>query len=130
MNVSPTGRARYTPHALVSTVVFEFMHIADELAGNWAPFEPFNEPLVATVGMGVFTLVALAGLWGVAVDRRMGYAHAAGFGLFFLVVECWHYFDPANMTTVRWAVLWLAQGSEALAFALGAIGVRTLTRQP
>lgn len=55
-----TGRARYTPHALVSTVVFEFMHIADELAGNWAPFRPFNEPLVATVGMGIFTLVALA----------------------------------------------------------------------
>lgn len=34
-----TGRARYTPHALVATMVFEFMHVADELAGNWAPFD-------------------------------------------------------------------------------------------
>lgn len=119
-----TGITRYTPHALVSTVVFEFMHIADELAGNWAPFEPFNEPLVATVGMGAFTLVALAGLWGVAADRRVGYALAAGFGLFFLVVECWHYFDPANMTAPRWIVLWLAQGSGAIVGVLGVAHLR------
>lgn len=116
----PTGRARYTPHALVATVVFEFMHIADELAGNWAPFTPFNEPLVATIGMGIFTLVALAGLWGVVADHRLGYALAAGFGLFFLVVECWHYVDPANMTVPRWIVLWLAQGSGAIVGVLGA----------
>lgn len=121
-----TGRGRYAPHALVAAVVFEFMHIADELAGNWAPFEPFNDPMVGMVGLGVFTLVAMAALWGVLEDQPRGYALAAAFGLFFLVVECWHYFDPANMTTVRWVVLWLAQGSEALAFVLGASGFRTL----
>lgn len=119
-----TGRARYTPHALVSTVVFEFMHIADELAGNWAPFRPFNEPLVATVGMGIFTFVALAALWGVLTDRRWGYGLAAFFGLFFLVVECWHYFDPANMTVPRWIVLLLAQGSGATVLVLAISRVR------
>lgn len=119
-----TGRARYTPHALVSTVVFEFMHIADELAGNWAPFQPFNEPLVATVGMGLFTFVALAALWGVLTDRRWGYGLAAFFGLLFVVVECWHYFDPANMTVPRWIILLLAQGSGATVLVLGATRLR------
>jgi hypothetical protein len=119
-----TGRARYTPHVLVSTVVFEFMHITDEVAGNWAPFEPFNDPLVATIGMGVFTLVALTGLWGVVADRQEGYALAAGFGLFFLIVECWHYFDPANMTVPRWIVLWFAQGSGGIVCILGVTCLR------
>lgn len=119
-----TWPTRYTPHALVSTVVFEFMHIADELAGNWAPFTPFNEPLIATVGMGLFTVVALAGLWGVLTDQRWGYGLAAAFGGLFLVVECWHYFDPANMTALRWIVLWLAQGSGATVLYLGGTGLR------
>jgi hypothetical protein len=113
------------PDALVATVVFEFMHIADELAGNWAPFTPFNDPPVATVGMGVFTAVALAALWGVLTERRWGYGLAAAFGGFFLVVECWHYFDPSNMTLPRWTILWLMQGSGVIVLALGA---RSLSR--
>ncbi len=120
-----TRRARYTPHALVSTVVFEFMHIADELAGNWAPFTPFNEPLVATVGMGLFTSIALAGLWGVLTDRQWGYGLAALFGFLFLIVECWHYFDPANMNIPRWIVLWLAQGSGAVVGVLSVTHLRS-----
>lgn len=116
---------RYTPHALVSTVVFEFMHIADELAGNWAPFTPFNEPLVATVGVGLFTLVALGGLWGVLTDRWWGYALAAVFGGLFLVVECWHYVDPAYMTGPRWGILLLAQGSGAAVLVLGVTHLRS-----
>jgi hypothetical protein len=116
-------QTRYTSHALVSTVVFEFMHIADELAGNWAPFTPFNEPPVAAVGMGLFTLVALAALWGVLTDRRWGFGLAAAFGGFFLVVECWHYVDPSNMTLARWAVLWLMQASGATVVYLGGTGL-------
>lgn len=123
--MTESGWVRYAPHLLVSTIVFEFMHIADELAGNWAPSQPFNEPLVATVGMGVFTLVGLAGLWGVVADRRIGYAIAAAFGGFFLIVECWHYFDPANMTLPRWIVLWVAQGSGAIVLGLGVRGFRS-----
>lgn len=115
---------RYTPHALTAAVVFEFMHIADELAGNWAPFQPFNDPMVATFGMGIFTLWALGSLWGVNADRRLGFALAAAFGLFFLIVESWHYFDPANMTPFRWLILLLAQASEAGVFVVGTLGFR------
>jgi hypothetical protein len=121
-----TGRARYVPHALVAATVFEFMHIADELAGNWAPFQPFNDPMVGMVGLGIFTLTAMGALWGVHANRQWGYGLAAVFGLFFAVVECWHYFDPSNMTTIRWTVLLLAQFSEVIVLVLGAIGLQTL----
>lgn len=114
----------YTPHALTAAVVFEFMHIADELAGNWAPFQPFNDPLVATFGLGIFTLWALGAMRGVTSRRRLGYGLALAFGLFFVVVECWHYFDPSNMTPFRWLVLLLAQASEATLALLGAIVLR------
>lgn len=118
------GWGGYTPHALTAAVVFEFMHIADELAGNWAPFQPFNDPMVATIGLGIFTLWVLVAMWGVALGRPRGYALAAAFGLFFLVVECWHYFDPANMTAIRWLVLLLAQASEAAVLVIGASVLR------
>lgn len=123
-----SGWASYTPHALTAAVVFEFMHIADELAGNWAPFQPFNDPLVATFGMGIFTLWAIGSMWGVHTDRWVGYALAAAFGLFFVIVECWHYFDPANMTALRWLILLLAQAFEATVFVVGAFGVRARLR--
>lgn len=118
------GWGSYTPHALLAAVVFEFMHIADELAGNWAPFQPFNDPMVATFGLGIFTLWVLGAMWGVASGRKRGYTLAAAFGLFFLVVECWHYFDPANMTAFRWLILFLAQASEALVLVVGASVLR------
>lgn len=119
-----TGRARYTPHALVATMVFEFMHVADELAGNWAPFDPINVPSVATVSMGIFTLVGAWGLWWVSTDRPWGYGLAAAFGLFFLIAETWHLVDPANMTPVRWGVVLLAQFFGAAVVALGVTGLR------
>ncbi|WP_066414026.1 hypothetical protein [Halorubrum aethiopicum] len=117
-------RVRYTPHALAATLVFEFMHIADELAGNWAPFDPINAPPVATVGMGAFTLVGAVGLWWVAADRPWGYALATLFGLFFLLAEGWHLVDPAHMTPVRWVIVLLAQLSGAVTVVLGATGLR------
>lgn len=113
-----TKWTEYLPHALVVTTVFEFMHIADELAGNWAPFQPFNDPAVATVGMGIFTLVVLGALWGSLIGRRWGFALAGLFGIFFAVVECWHLFDPSNMTALRWAVLFPAQGFGVVTFVL------------
>lgn len=118
------GLARYTPHALVSTVVFESMHIADELAENWAPFTPFNDPVVGMVGMGIFTFVAMVALWGVLTDRRWGFALAAFVGLFFLVTELWHPLDPANMNRLRWAVVLLSQASGLVVLLLGVTGVR------
>lgn len=119
-----TGRARYTPHALVATMVFEFMHVADELAGNWAPFDPINVPSVATVSMGLFTLVGAWGLWWVSTDRPWGYGLAAAFGLFFLIAETWHLVDPANMTPLRWAIVLLAQFFGAAVVVLGVTGLR------
>lgn len=114
----------FLAHALVVTTVFEFMHIADELAGNWAPFQPFNDPAVATVGMGIFTLVAMAGLWGAVNDRRWGIGLAGLFGIFFAVVECWHLVDPSNMTVLRWAVLLPAQGFGVVTFGLAILRLR------
>lgn len=114
-----SGWEGYSQHALTAAVVFEFMHIADELAGNWAPFQPFNDPMVATFGLGIFTLWAIAAMWGVTSGRTLGYALAAAFGLFFLVVECWHYFDPSNMTPFRWLILLFAQASEAGILIIG-----------
>lgn len=118
------GWTRYTPHALVAAVVFEFMHIADELAGSWAPFRPMNEPMVATFSMGVFTLVGMLALWRTLTGRAWGYGLAALFGLFFLLAEIWHLLDPANMTVFRWVVVVLAQVSGAAVLILGTIGLR------
>lgn len=118
------GWVRYTPYALVGAVTFEFMHIADELAGNWAPFEPMNDPLVATFSMGIFTLVAMGSLWWVVENRSWGYAVAALFGLFFLLAELWHLVDAANMTALRWGIVLLAQVCAALVLVLGTYSIR------
>lgn len=112
------GIIRYAPHALVATVVFEFMHIGDEFAGNWAPFTPILEPTVASISLGIFTLWAVAGLWLVLTENPWGYVLTGSFGLFFFIVEMWHLFDPANMTMFRWAVVWLAQLSGLICFLI------------
>ena len=122
--MSELGWERYTPHALVATIVFEYMHIADELAGNWAPFEPFNDPMVATFMMGGFTFFALWALWWVLRDNPWGYGLAALFGLFFLLAEMWHWVAPVPMTTFQWSIVILAQASAATVVILGTIGLR------
>jgi hypothetical protein len=62
---------------------------------------------------------------GRLTDRfQVEYGLAAAFGVFFLVVECWHYFDPSNMTALRWLVLVLAQASGAAVFVIGASVLR------
>ena len=122
--MTDTGVLRYTPYALVATAVFEFMHIADELAGNWAPFRPFNDPMIATMGMGVFTLLAMWSLWWSLEERPWGYGIAVLFGLFFLLAEMWHVFDSSNMTAFRWVVVLLAQLSALVVVVLGAHGLR------
>lgn len=122
--MADSGWGRYTPHALVATVVFEFMHVADELAGSWAPFTPMNDPMVATLSMGVFTLVPMGALWLLLTDRPWGYGLAALFGLFFLLAEVWHTLDPANMTTFRWGVVLLAQLSAVGVLLTAAAGLR------
>ena len=109
---------RYAPFALVATVVFEFMHIADELAGDWAPFGPIHHPTVAAFMMGLFTLVAMWSLWWILPSRPWGYGLAGLFSLFFLVAETWHYVDPAHMTIFRWSVVVLAQVSAVVVLAL------------
>lgn len=119
-----TGWVRYTPYAFVAAVVFEFMHIADELAGDWAPFRPMNIPIVATISMGIFTLVAMWALWWVVKNRPWGYGLAALFGLFFLLAEIWHLVDPANMTVFRWSIVFLAQASAAIVVILGVKKIR------
>lgn len=107
--MSEIGYIRFTPHALVGTVVFEFMHIGDEFAGNWAPFTPILDPTVASISLGIFVLVPLIALWMILTEQHWGYALSGAYGLFFFVVEFWHYFDPAHMGPFRWAVVVLAQ---------------------
>lgn len=120
---------RYAPYVLVATVVFEFMHIADELAGNWAPFGPIHNPTIAAFMMGVFTLVAMWSLWWLLPSRSWGYRIAALFGLFFLIAETWHYVDPSHMTPFRWSIVILAQISAAIVVIFGIESLRMNNEQ-
>jgi hypothetical protein len=114
----------YAPYFFVAAVVFEFMHIADELAGNWAPFGPIHNPTVAAFMVGAFTLVAMCSLWWILPRQPWGYGLAALFGLFFLIAEMWHYVDPAHMTPFRWSIVILAQASAAIVVILSVQGLR------
>lgn len=112
------GLIRYVPHTLIAATVFEFMHIGDELAGNWAPVTLILEPSIAAVSLGLFVVVPLLALWMITSDRHWGYAISAAYSLFFFVTELWHVFDPAHMTAFRWAVVLFAQLFFLLCFLL------------
>lgn len=123
-----TGITRYTPYALVATAVFAFMHVADELAGNWdaaAAGQPLGDPTTASVALGVFTFLGLWALWWLVTDRAWGYALAFLFGLLFLVTGGMHFLDPTGMTAFRWAVVVLEVASALALVVLSANGLVT-----
>lgn len=118
---------RYAPYALLATAVFAFMHVADELAGNWdagAAGQPMGDPTVAAISVGVFTLVGMGALWLILTDRPWGYVLAGLFGIMFLVTGASHFVNTADMTTFRWIVVVLEVAAAALLVVLSLAGVR------
>ncbi|MDX1744880.1 MAG: hypothetical protein R3324_02985 [Halobacteriales archaeon] len=125
--MNETGWMRYTPHVLVVTAVFAFMHIADEMAGNWdagAAGGPMSTPTMASISLGVFTLVGMGTLWWLLTDRSWGYAMAALFGLFFLLTGGSHLVNTANMTPFRWGVVIPEVAGAAILVIQGVNGIR------
>lgn len=101
---------RYTPYALAGAMVFSFMHMADEMAGNWdagGPGGPMADPTMASISIGVILLVSVAGLVLILQDRQWGYLLALLFGVFALLTGGSHFVNTADMTPFRWAVVGL-----------------------
>lgn len=122
-----TGWTRYTPHALVGAAVFGFMHVADELAGNWdagAPGRSLGDPTTAAIALGVMTLVGLVGLWWIVTDRGWGYVLAGLLGLQLFLTGGTHFFNTADMTGFRWVVVVLEVVFAAIVVILSANGLR------
>lgn len=118
---------RYTPYALVGAAVFAFMHVADEMAGSWdagAAGAPMGDPTIASISMGVFTLVGMGALWWILTDRPWGYLFAALFGLQFMLTGGMHFVNPADMTTFRWIVVILEVGFAAAVLILSVNSLR------
>lgn len=118
---------KYTPYAVVGSAVFGLMHVADEMAGSWdagAAGGPVADPTQAAIFMGVFVLVGMGALWWILTDRNWGYALAGLFGLFFLLTGATHFFNTADMTPFRWAVVVLEVVAAALTVVLGVNGLR------
>lgn len=123
-----TGITRYTPYVLVATAVFAFMHVADELSGNWdagAPGQALGDPTTASVMVGAMILVGMWALWWILTDRSWGYVLALLFGLQFLLTGGMHFIDTADMTTFRWAVVVLEVASALVLVVLSANGLVT-----
>lgn len=121
--MSQTSIQQFAPFALVATVVFGFMHVADELAGNWdagAPGQSLGDPTGASIAVGVILLVSMWALWWILTGRPWGYALAILVGLQFFLTGGMHFLDPANMTTFRWAVVILEVAAAAALIVLAA----------
>lgn len=125
--MTESGWMRYTPHVLVVTAVFAFMHVADEMAGNWdagAAGGPMGDPTMASISLGLFTLVGMGALWLLLTDRSWGYGLAVVFGLFFLLTGGNHFVNTADMTTFRWVVVVLEVVAAAILLVQGVNGLR------
>lgn len=102
-------------------MVFAFMHMADEMAGNWdagGPGGPMADPTLASIGTGVILLVSLAGLVLLLQGRQWGYLLALLFGIWALLTGGSHFVNTADMTPFRWAVVVLE-----VAFAAAVVGL-------
>lgn len=117
---------RYTPHALVATAVFAFMHVADEMAGSWdagAAGQPMGDPTSASISMGIFTLVGMGALWLILADRPWGYVLAGLFGLMFLITGGMHFLNTGEMTAFRWIVVVLEVASATTVLGLSLVAI-------
>lgn len=116
----------YTPYALVGAMVFGFMHVADELAGNWdagAPGQSLGDPTTASIALGGMTLVGMVGLWWIVTDRGWGYLFAGVLGLQLFITGGAHVLDPAQMTEFRWGIVILEVVFAGLVLVLAAYGL-------
>lgn len=126
--MTETGSLRYVPVALVGAMVFAFMHMADEMAGNWdagGPGGPMSDPTLASISTGVILLVSVTGLMLILKDRHWGYLLALLFGLWALLTGGSHFVNTADMTTFRWAVVVLEVAFAAGLLVLSASAVWT-----